>query len=178
VSANKRAMAAAIGCCALTVASCSGSTARVAVPRPTDGYPTVVSAALCSAGLRPMYVSAPRVHHADRNVNGYSLRYTRPAPGTDVKVGSVVDLTLVEDHNLGGPWLGQRGDQKLPKVTGLDVNTALRRLTTLGLRVNVTTTTPTGVLRVTQQVPGAGTVVPSGSTVTVLAGQRGSQACH
>lgn len=60
---------------------------------------------------------------------------------------------------------------------GLDVNTALREITALGLDANVIAATPTGTLTVTRVTPPPGTTVPGGSTVLVHVGTVGSDAC-
>jgi hypothetical protein len=150
---------------------------EVSVPNSaTNAYPAQATAAICAAGLHPLYVSAPPLDHADGNINGYAVRSITPAPGSDVKAGSVVDMTLVTDVNGGGPF-GPKPAAQLPNVTGLDVNTALSEITRLGLRANVTTTTPTGALLVTRQIPKAGTIAPAGSTVVLDVGQVGSDGC-
>jgi hypothetical protein len=150
--------------------------AEVSVPRFGNAYPAQASAAVCAAGLRPLYLNVPPLVHADANVNGYALRSISPAPGSDVEAGSVVDMTLVVDLNGGGPF-GPKPAARLPNVTGLDINKALSVITRLGLTANVTTTTPTGALLVTGQTPRAGTTVPGGSTVTLHVGALGSDGC-
>jgi PASTA domain len=139
--------------------------------------PLRATAALCSVGLRPLYVSVPPLDRADENVNGYAVKAVSPKPGSEVKAGSVVELKLSADINGAGPWVGPKPAAQLPNVTGLDINSALVKLTTLGLLVNVNPTTPTAALLVTSETPAAGTNVPGGSTVTLRIGAVGSQGC-
>jgi beta-lactam-binding protein with PASTA domain len=150
----------------------------VAVPATvTNNYPAQASAALCAAGPRPLYVTAPPILRADSNTNGYAVKTAAPIAGNEVATGSTVRISLAVSSNGGGPWTGTRPSAVLPSVIGRDANQAISDLTLLGLHVNVRTTTPTAALTVTQQIPTAGTHVRGGSIVTIRVGQRTSRAC-
>jgi beta-lactam-binding protein with PASTA domain len=167
----------AFACCAVTLTSCSSSGSQVRVPASAaNAYPSDATAALCAAGLRPVYVSAPTLDGADANVNGYAVASVHPSFGSKVKPGSAVEVRVTESVN-GGSGAGRRPSAVLPDVTGLDVNKALRELTRLGLRVRVTVATPTGALLVTSEEPAAGATIPGSSTVDLHIGQVGSKAC-
>lgn len=168
---------AIIGCSA-SLTSCSNSGTNVVVPRSAaNAYPAEASAALCRVGLHPRYLRAPALVQADVNINGYAVTSLSPGAGEKVRSGSVVDVTLNPSVNGGPPLLGPRPRSAVPGVMGLDVNKALREITTLGLHANVIATTPTGTLTVTGVIPAPGTTVPGGSTVIVHVGTVGSDAC-
>jgi beta-lactam-binding protein with PASTA domain len=171
------ALIAAAGCVVVALSSCSSTTANVTIPvSASNASPAKATAALCALGLRPVYVGAPSLHQADTGVNGYWVKLTDPKPGSHVSAGSVVDLTLVPDYNLGGLDQPQR-QPAVPDVTGLDINQALFNVTKLGLLANVITASPTGSLLVTRESPAPGATVRGGSTVTLQVGRAGSQGC-
>jgi beta-lactam-binding protein with PASTA domain len=170
-------MSLAVGCGAVALTSCSSSGSQVRVPAAAaNAYPSDATAALCAAGLRPVYVSAPTLDAADANVNGYAVASVHPSFGSKVKPGSAVEVRVTESVN-GGPGAVHRPSAVLPNVAGLEVNAALRELTRLGLRVRVTAATPTGALVVTSEEPAAGESIPGSSTVDLHIGQVGSKAC-
>jgi beta-lactam-binding protein with PASTA domain len=140
-------------------------------------YPADASAALCKAGLRPLYVTAPTIHDADGNVNGYAVKSSSPPSGRHLKIGSVVDLQLSESVNGGGPWPPPKGRSVVPNVAGIDINKAVGQITGRGLKANLLPTTPTGALLVTSESPAAGSSIREGSTVTLRFGETGSQGC-
>lgn len=176
---------AVIVCSAMAFTSCTSSPAQVAtspahvaVPRSAaNTYPAEATASLCKAGLRPLYIVAPTLVRAGTNDSGYAVDSISPAPGSKVQAGSVVKVTLGRSVNAGPGWHGPRPRAVIPDVKGLDANSALGEITTLGLFANVTTTTPTGALTVTSQTPAAGTTVNGGSTVTLRIGNVGSEGC-
>jgi beta-lactam-binding protein with PASTA domain len=167
----------AVGCCAVMLGSCSSSHPTVKVPASAaNQYPSDATAALCAAGLRPVFVSAPAIRDAGLGVNGYAVQSVHPGFGSEVKPGSAVEVRLVESVN-GLVYHGHGSSAVLPDVTGLDVNKALREIARLRLQVNLTVATPTGALQVTTQEPAAGTSVPGGSTVVLHVGKVGSTGC-
>jgi beta-lactam-binding protein with PASTA domain len=143
-----------------------------------NAYPAQATAALCRAGLRPVYVSAAPIAGADEGVNGYAVRTISPMPGQKAPVGSTVTLTLVESVNGGGPFPGPLPTAVVPNVKGFDINKALADLTMAGVLVNVTVATPTGSLRVTGETPAPGSIVGDSATVTLKVGEPGSQGCR
>jgi beta-lactam-binding protein with PASTA domain len=168
---------AMIVCSALAFTSCSAG--HVAVPRSaTNAYPAQATAALCNAGLQPIYLTAPTLRHADIGLHGYAVRSISPAPGSEVKAGSVVTVRLILSANGGPGWSGTRPRSVVPNVNGLDANKALGEITTLGLFGTLIATTPTGALTVTGETPSAGTTVRGGSTVVLHIGKVGSQGCQ
>lgn len=167
----------AVGAVALTLASCSTSHPTVKVPASAaNQYPSEATAALCAAGLHPVYVSAPTIRGAGPSVNGYAVTSVQPDFGSEVTPGSAVKVTLVESVN-GLVYHGLGPSAVLPDVVGLDVNKALRELTRHGLQADLTMVTPTGSLLVTSQEPAAGTRTPSRSTVVLRVGKVGSNGC-
>jgi beta-lactam-binding protein with PASTA domain len=148
------------------------------VPRSAaNAYPAQATAALCNAGLHPLYLTAPKLAHADIGINGYAVRSISPGPGSEVKAGSDVTIRLNLSANGGPGWSGPRPRSVVPNVDGLDVNQALDKITNLGLFATVIATTPTGALTVTRATPSAGTTVAGGSTVVLHVGMVGSQGC-
>jgi beta-lactam-binding protein with PASTA domain len=165
-----------VGGVVLGLTGCSHSTANVTVPGSVaHADPLQATAALCAAGLHPLYVSAPALRHADVGYNGYAVKSANPAPGSSVQAGSVVDMVLVTDVNAGA--IPRSRPAVVPSVIGLDVNKAVSEITERGLLVNVNAMTPTGSLFVTRQAPTARTAVRGRSTVTLDVGQNGSQGC-
>lgn len=170
-------LSVAVGGCAVTLASCSSSHPTVKVPASVaNQYPSDATAALCAAGLRPVFVSAPAIRGAGPGVNGYAVKSVHPGFGIQVKPGSAVAVRLVESVN-GLVHDGHGPSAVLPNVTGLDVNKALSEITGLGLQANITVATPTGALQVTSQEPASGTTVPGGSAVELHIGKVGSKGC-
>jgi beta-lactam-binding protein with PASTA domain len=161
-----------------TVSPGGTRTGDITVPNGVvPAYPADASAALCKAGLRPLYVTAPTIRRADGNVNGYGVKSSSPPPGHQLKGGSVVDLTLVESVNGGGPWSPPHGMSVVPNVSGIDINKAVGQITGQELKANLIPTTPTGTLLVTDESPAPGTSIPAGSIVTLQFGEVGSQGC-
>ncbi|HEX3823017.1 MAG TPA: PASTA domain-containing protein [Mycobacteriales bacterium] len=152
---------------------------RTVVPgTAANNYPAQATAALCRAGLRPLYVSAAPITGADESVNGYAVRAISPAPGQTVPAGSTVTLTLAVSVNGGPPSADPLPTAVVPNVKGLNINTALNDLTRANVLVNVTVATPTGSLRVTSETPAPGSIVGDSATVTLKVGDPGSQGCR
>ncbi len=172
--------AVAVGFALCGLAGCSVGTpaARTTVPAAAaSGYPADVTAALCGVGLRPAFVTAPPIWHADRSVNGYAVTSISPAPLDRVAPGSAVQVRLAVSVNAGGPWPEPPATSVVPSVIGMDVNTALATLTADGVLVDVTTVSPTGAMVVATQAPAAGETVQRGSTVTLTVGTLNSDGC-
>ena len=89
-----------------------------------------------------------------------------PPAGTSVRGGTSVTL-LVSSGKGGG------GNIVLPGVVGLPVGTARTLLGALGFRVEIGYTSGGSPNRVVSQSPGAGTQLPSGSSVTLVVGRGG-----
>lgn len=142
-----------------------------------SGYPADISTQLCTAGLHPVFVDAPPISHAERNVNGYAAATVSPGPTTQVTSGSTVQIRLVISVNAGGPWPEPPRESVVPNVVGLDINTGIATLTAFGLVVDVTTETPTGSMLITAHRPGAGATALRGSSAAVTAGAPNSEGC-
>lgn len=173
-------LALAVGLAVSSLVACSTGSpgASTTVPAAAaSGYPHDVASALCAAGLHPVFVAAPPIRHADRNVNGYAVASISPGPLDGVAPGSAVQVHLVVSVNAGGPWPAAPASTVLPPVIGMDVNTAIATLTADGLVVSVMTASPTGTMAVTTQAPAAGTTVPRSSTVTLTVGSPHSDGC-
>lgn len=163
-----------------SLAACSAGSppALTTVPAAAaSGYPLDVAAALCAAGLRPVFVSTPPITHADRNINGYAVASASPGPLEGVASGSAVQIHLIVSANAGGPWPAAPVTSVLPRMIGMDVNAAIATLTSDGLFVDVTTASPTGTMVVATQAPAAGATVPRSSTVTLTVGGLNNDGC-
>jgi beta-lactam-binding protein with PASTA domain len=143
----------------------------------SNAYPAEATAALCAAGLHPLYVTAPPITGADTGINGYAVTSLSPPPGSKVRAGSTVRISLAESANGGPASPVVTTSTTVPSVTGLDVNKALSVITALGLHADVTVSAPTGSLQVTGQTPAAASQAPGGSTVTLRVGQAGTAGC-
>ena len=163
-----------------SLAACSAGVPSAVTTVPAaaaSGYPLDVTSALCAAGLHPVFVSTPPITHADRNINGYAVASASPGPLDGVASGSAVQIHLIVSANAGGPWPEATVTSVLPRVIGMDVNTAIATLTSDGLFVDVTSASPTGTMVVATQAPAAGATVPRSSTVTLTVGGLNSDGC-
>lgn len=152
---------------------------KVAVPRAVqNAYPADAIAALCSAGLNPLIVSAPPIKGAGPNVNGYAVKAVIPPVGSAVPRGSAVQLQLVTSVNGGQHLPGKKRQIAMPDVVGIDVNQAIELLTSHGLKVDATTNALVTSLDVTKQSPGPNSPVDTGSTVTLSVGSQSGSGCH
>jgi beta-lactam-binding protein with PASTA domain len=137
----------------------------VQAPTATGLYPDQAVTAVEAAGLRVRFRAVPALEEANANTNGYSVTAQEPAAGTQLAPGDTVTLTLTPSVNAGDEPVTPAAGVTVPSVVGLDPNAAVRRLTRLGLVVDIPATGPRTVLEVTAQAPSPGTRTTQGSHV-------------
>ena len=149
--------AAALACVCLVGGCRSPWTASVRVPQAAGQMSPDAVAALAKAGLQPRFRAVPAITSADTGINGYYVNDQDPAPGVEVDPGSTVILTLILSANGGDFPPAPVASVVVPDVIGLDVTTALGRLTQLGLLVDVPATGERSSVTVVSQSPAPGT---------------------
>jgi PASTA domain len=140
-------------------ASTTGPPTDVSVPDVVGQELPPALTVLQAAGLQSRFSSV-----ASSQPNG-SIVHQSPAPGTEVKRSATVVLEVAGGGGSSGTTV------TVPNVLGDSLPVAEAELRSVGL--DPITPVPTGGTTspgtVTGQVPGAGSVVPAGSTVTVQA---------
>jgi beta-lactam-binding protein with PASTA domain len=129
--------------------------------------PVEATALVEGAGLKAWFPTVPAISGADTGMNGYSIQSQDPAPGTQVDTNSTITLTLIRSGNGGGIAPTVQARVTVPDVRGLDPNSAVRSLTTLGLIVDIPPTDGRATLKVTSQSLTPGSSVTQGTHITI-----------